>query len=422
MSKSFPASSAETVDFGCASEQTLWKRSLNMVVMSKNMERFIAEKGLHGEAAGGFEVSSKSPRLNGDLTPRNERDSFVGLCGDMSASKNWIGRQIDKLLRVAVPPKTSRDITGTNKPVKGSFGNVSLEAMALTTLDAIGDAVLVVDPDGKVIYLNKVAETLTGWPEAEALGRSVDQVFHIVDGVSRQQATSPAHRAISAGQTVGLALGSVLIRRDGSDIAIEDSAAPIRDGAGGLTGAVIVFHDARQSGHVTQKMSHLAQHDCLTGLPNRMLLMDRLTNAIGMAKRHGKKMALVFLDLDGFKQINDSFGHAVGDHLLRDVAADIESCVRDTDTVSRHGGDEFVVLLTEIERRRDATHIAEKLLDKFAQPHMVEGQELDVTVSIGISVYPEDGIDADTLMRRADNAMYCAKNAGRNTYRFCQLA
>lgn len=305
-----------------------------------------------------------------------------------------------------------------NKRSPRTFGDFSFEDMAQITLDAIGDAVLVVDPKGKVIYLNKVAEALTGWPSAEALERPVEDIFFIVDDATRQRAESPAHRAISEDRVVELALGSVLIRRDGTDIAIEDSAAPIHNSLDELAGAVIVFHDARQSGTALQKMSHLAQHDFLTGLPNRVLMMERLTHAIGMAKRHRKQIALLFLDLDFFKQVNDSFGHAIGDHLLRNVAAKVVSGVRATDTVSRYGGDEFVVLLTEIEERQDAAQIAEKLLKKFAAPHIVDGHELNVTLSIGISVYPENGTEAETLILNADSAMYTTKKNGRNSYQF----
>jgi len=307
-----------------------------------------------------------------------------------------------------------------NGPLSRRFaGNVSFEDMAQITLDAIGDAVLVVDPQGQVIYLNRVAESLTGWSSAEALGRQVDEVFFIVDGLTRQPVKSPAQRAIRERRTVELALGSVLIRRDGSDLAIEDSAAPIHNRSGQMAGAVIVFHDARQSGAVMDKMSHLAQHDYLTGLPNRALLMERLCHAIGMAKRHRKQIALLFLDLDFFKKVNDVFGHAIGDRLLRDVAAKISSCVRGTDMVSRHGGDEFVILLTEIEQRQDAAQVADKVLAGFAAPQRIDGHEFPITLSIGISVYPEDGRDADTLMRRADTAMYRTKENGRNSYQFC---
>lgn len=297
-------------------------------------------------------------------------------------------------------------------------GNISFDDMALITLDAIGDAVLVMDPEGKVIYVNRVAENLTGWRSEDALGRTVGEIFFILDRVTRQRAVNPAQKAIRERRTVELALGSVLVRRDGTDLAIEDSAAPIVNHHGQVEGAVIVFHDARQSGAEMQKMSHLAQHDALTGLPNRMLLTERITHDIGMAKRHHKKIALLFVDLDHFKDINDSLGHTVGDHLLQDVADKISSCVRFTDTVSRYGGDEFVILLSEIDKREDAAHIASKLLAKFSGPHTVDGHQIKLTLSIGISVYPDNGSDAETLMRNSDSAMYTIKAGGRNSYQF----
>ena len=302
----------------------------------------------------------------------------------------------------------------------GPLTDISFADMALITLDAIGDAALVVDPRGKLRYLNRMAETMTGWSREEAIGRPVEQVFFIFDGTTRERAKSPAQRAIDENRNVALALGSVLVRRDGADLTIEDSAAPIHDRDGRVVGAVIVFHDARQSGSAIQKMSHQAQHDFLTDLPNRMLLLERLIQAIGMANRHQKQMALLFLDLDHFKQVNDTLGHSVGDHLLRDVATEISSCVRGTDTVSRHGGDEFVILLTEIEKRSDAAQIAAKVLARFSAPRMINGAPLQVAMSIGIAVYPENGMDADTLMRNADSAMYTAKQSGRSCYHFCE--
>ncbi|MDF0750763.1 diguanylate cyclase [Marinobacter sp. 71-i] len=324
---------------------------------------------------------------------------------------------------VACPHCTARAVRDgprLNQPPTGGFVDVSFENMAQITLDAIGDAVLVVDPKGKVIYLNKVAETMTGWSREEAFGRPVEQVFFVFDGATRERAPSPAERAISENRTVELALGSVLICRDGTDMAIEDSAAPIHDRHGKTAGAVIVFHDARQSGTVIQQMSHHAQHDFLTGLPNRMLLVERLTQAIGMSRRRGKKTALLFLDLNRFKQINDEFGHATGDHLLQYVAEEIGSCVRATDTICRYGGDEFVILLPEIDEIQDAAQVAEKVLSRFTRPHTVNGQELQVALSIGIAVHPENGPDAETLMLNADTAMYASKETGQSSYRFCQ--
>ncbi len=165
-------------------------------------------------------------------------------------------------------------------------------------------------------------------------------------------------------------------------------------------------------------MAHLAQHDFLTDLPNRMLLSDRIASAIALARRHGKRRAVLFLDLDGFKHINDSLGHPVGDLLLQSVAQRLKACVRSSDTVSRQGGDEFVVLLSEIEHAADAARSAEKMVVTLAAPHDVAGKELHISASIGISIYPEDGQDAETLIKCADTAMYHAKEKGRNNYQF----
>lgn len=167
----------------------------------------------------------------------------------------------------------------------------------------------------------------------------------------------------------------------------------------------------------TEQMSYMAEHDFLTGLPNRALLTDRLAQSIAFAQRHGKKVALMYLDLDHFKHINDSLGHAVGDQLLQSVAKRLKSCVRLYDTVSRQGGDEFVVLLPELEEVRDAVVTAKKLIAAMAQPHFISGHQLRATTSIGISIYPDDGNDAETIVKNADTAMYQAKKIGRNTYK-----
>ncbi len=289
---------------------------------------------------------------------------------------------------------------------------------AQVTLNSIGDAVLTTDLLGNVTYLNLVAEAMTGWSRGDALGRPLAEVFRIIDGKTRQAAVNPAQHALEEGRTVGLAADCVLIRRDGFESAIEDSAAPIHNRDGQIAGAVIVFHDVSQSRATAVKMAHLAQHDFLTDLPNRALLTERLSQAIGLAHRHRKQVALLFVDLDYFKHINDSLGHAIGDQLLRSAADRLVACVRASDTVCRQGGDEFVILLAEIEQPQDAAHIAEKLRAAFAEPHLVEEQELHVTLSIGISVYPDDGATVDTVMQNADTAMFHAKASGRNNYQF----
>jgi len=160
----------------------------------------------------------------------------------------------------------------------------------------------------------------------------------------------------------------------------------------------------------------IASHDYLTGLPNRLLLNDRMAQSIALAERHKKKVALLFLDLDHFKHINDSHGHAVGDELLKSIAKRLQTCVRHSDTVCRQGGDEFVVLLNEVEEVQDAVLMAGKIIEAMGRPHLISGSHLDVTFSIGISIYPDDGKDLETVARNADAAMYHAKQKGRNTY------
>jgi diguanylate cyclase (GGDEF)-like protein len=168
--------------------------------------------------------------------------------------------------------------------------------------------------------------------------------------------------------------------------------------------------------HAAMKMSFKAERDFLTGLPNRALLTDRLAQSIALAQRHGKRVALMYLDLDNFKDINDSLGHSVGDQLLQSVAKRLAGCVRHSDTVSRQGGDEFVVLLSEVEAAKDAALAAEKLLKTIGEPHLIGDHRLNVTLSIGISLYPDDGEDVEAVLTNADTAMYHAKRSGRNNY------
>jgi diguanylate cyclase len=174
---------------------------------------------------------------------------------------------------------------------------------------------------------------------------------------------------------------------------------------------------AEAAEHAALQMSFKAERDFLTGLPNRALLTDRLAQSIALAQRHRKRVALMFLDLDNFKEINDSLGHSIGDQLLQSAARRLEACVRHSDTVSRHGGDEFVVLLSEVEAPQDAPRAAEKLLKAMAEPHLIGDHRLNITLSIGISLYPDDGDEVEAVLTNADTAMYHAKRDGRNNYK-----
>jgi diguanylate cyclase (GGDEF)-like protein/PAS domain S-box-containing protein len=289
---------------------------------------------------------------------------------------------------------------------------------AQVTLDSIGDAVLSTDLEGKVTYLNVVAEKITGWTREEAAGKDINEVFVIIDGSTREPCANPLRSAIQKNRTVGLTPNCILIRRDGTEFAIEDSAAPIHDQHGLATGAVIVFHDVSVARAMGAEMSHMAQHDILTNLPNRTLLQDRLTQAIATASRNDSRIAVLFLDLDGFKHINDSLGHATGDRLLQFVAKRLLAAVRTSDTVCRLGGDEFVILLSDVAHAGDAGVKAGKILSALSAPFEMEQITLRITASVGVTTYPEDGQSAELLMRNADLAMYQAKEKGRSNYQF----
>jgi diguanylate cyclase (GGDEF)-like protein/PAS domain S-box-containing protein len=282
---------------------------------------------------------------------------------------------------------------------------------AQVTLESIGDAVISTDVRGNVTYMNVVAETMTGWTRGHALERPLTEIFRVVDVTTREPATNPAQRAIDEDRAVGLAGNCVLLRRDGGEVRIEDSAAPIHDREGVVTGAVIVFHDAKFSEETTTKMAYLARHDPLTGLLNRTALNEQLDQAVRLARRHDKQVGLLFIDLDNFKHVNDAFGHQRGDQVLTAVSRQLAACLRGADTVFRYGGDEFVVLLSELERPQDAALVAGMLESVLAVPQLLDGREIALSFSVGMSVYPNDGDDPKILLKAADAAMYQSKAA-----------
>ena len=289
---------------------------------------------------------------------------------------------------------------------------------ALVTLNSIGDAVVSTDVGGNITFLNAGAERMTGWSAAEASGRPIAKVFRIIDGASREILPNPMELALGQDRTVHLPPNSLLVRRDGLEVPIDDMVSPIHDRTGRAIGAVFVFRDVSAARLMALQMTHSAEHDFLTGLPNRMLLNDRISQAIAMAPQHSKQVAVLFLDLDGFKHINDSLGHPIGDKLLQSVAQRLVQCVRVSDTVSRQGGDEFVVLLSEADQWEDAATVARRMLGSVAEAHPIDNHDLYVTTSIGVSVFPEDGVDPETLVKNADTAMYQAKENGRQGVKF----
>src|ERR1700722_16502543 len=293
---------------------------------------------------------------------------------------------------------------------------------AAVTLNCIGDAVVCTDIAGNVTGLNLAADRMTGWTWQEAAGRPISEVFRLLDVTSRESIASPTALEVALSEEATLPSRRILVRRDGSEVPIEDAVAPIHDRDGQAAGAVFAFRDVSAAQAMTLQMTHSAEHDLLTGLPNRRLLHDRINQSIALARRDMKQVAVLYLDLDGFKHINDSLGHPIGDQLLQCVAKRLVDCVRGTDTVSRQGGDEFIILLSEVRQPEDAAVMANRILHVVAEAQCVDQRELHVTTSIGVSVYPDDGQDADELIKNADTAMYQAKENGRHKFQFFKPA
>ena len=287
---------------------------------------------------------------------------------------------------------------------------------AQVTLNAIGDAVVSADFSGQVIFANNVAEQMSGWRQSDASGRAIDDVFVLTDASTGNRIPCPTMRAIIENRIVAIEAQTILSRRDGSVIAIEGSASPIHDKNGGVVGAVMVVHDVTAARDLSAKLERLALHDSLTDLPNRSLFTDRLDQALARACRAGHSVVLLFFDLDEFKPVNDTLGHALGDKLPQSVADRLRHCTREADTVSRFGGDEFVVLLPDVPATQDVALCAAKVFQSLQPAHDIGGHELHVTASIGVSRYPRDAADGNGLLKCADSAMYKAKSQGGNRF------
>ncbi|HEY0142972.1 MAG TPA: EAL domain-containing protein [Thermoanaerobaculia bacterium] len=267
--------------------------------------------------------------------------------------------------------------------------------------------------DGMFVYASDAVRTLLGYEPSEVLGRSVFDFIHPEDHhIIRRGMVALQHQRLPA------TFSYRAIRRDGSLVWFETTSRALTN-AGEI---IAVSRDISERRQAEEQIEYQAYHDALTGLPNRSLFRDRLTVALAHAKRQQGPVAVMFLDLDRFKYINDTFGHSLGDELLRSVAERLRSSLREEDTIARMGGDEFTILLADLAAADDAATVAQKLLEAVAAPLQIEGHELYITTSIGIAVYPSDGDSAEALLKNADGAMYRAKEAGRNSYQLCTPA
>jgi diguanylate cyclase (GGDEF)-like protein/PAS domain S-box-containing protein len=291
---------------------------------------------------------------------------------------------------------------------------------AAVTLHAIADAVIVTDVQGNVEYMNPLAEEMTGWSQIEADKRPLNEIFPLTKESGVVLHSDPLASLTSTGKhrLVKVTEQAILVARNGKKIDVEETLARVLDENEKVVGTVIVFRDVTERNRAQQQIEHLAYHDQLTNLPNRRLLQDHIEIALAGAARHSEHLAILFIDLDRFKIINDTLGHPVGDALLMAVAQRLLGCVRKQDTIARIGGDEFVVLLTELHGPADAALVAQKVLDSLSRSYRIENEDMHSTPSIGISLYPGDGKTPDDLMKFADTAMYQVKQQGRAGYRF----
>jgi diguanylate cyclase (GGDEF)-like protein/PAS domain S-box-containing protein len=302
----------------------------------------------------------------------------------------------------------------TNRNLKASSRKLKNEVrLRHGLLDALGEGVYGVDYRGRCIFINPAALKMLGFSEEQVIGKDQHALFHHhrANGSTYPGHDCPVFLSLADDETRS---GEEWFwRKDGTGFPVAITVSPnLVDG--GIKGAVVVFHDITERKLNDERIRHMAQHDTLTDLPNRAMLNDRLQQALSYAKREKQRVALMFIDLDHFKPVNDSLGHIVGDWLLKQVATRMRECVRDSDTVARVGGDEFVVLLRTIESPADAEMVAEKIRNALNKPFDLAQQSIHISCSIGMVVYPDHAKNENEMIGYADIAMYRAKQGGRD--------
>ena len=308
----------------------------------------------------------------------------------------------------------ARDVTQRQKAHAKQLEAREWEMEKLSSaLEQTADSIMITDRDGVIEYVNPGFEEITGFSRAEASGK---KPTIIKSGRNTSEEYAQLWRTIIQGDVYR----NVLINRkkDGSLYYEEKTISPLKDSDGNITHFISSGKDITERMQAEERLHHLAYHDILTDLPNRVLLVERISNAIKQSRGAEQRCAVLFIDLDRFKNINDTLGHGIGDLLLQAIPERLLSCVRDRDTVARFGGDEFALLLEKVPSSDAVAKVASKLIEVLSKPYLVHNQKLYLTASIGISLSPDDSTDANTLIKNADTAMYRAKDTGRNNYQF----
>ncbi len=291
------------------------------------------------------------------------------------------------------------------------------EEWLATILQGIADGVIATDAHGVITFMNPVASALTGWRPEGGVSRRVEDVLQLWDGEKEMPVTFSPPEIIQS-ECFPQSVPNLWIVNRREKTPIEIKASVIKDENGVASGLVILLRDITERRRYEEELRRMAILDPLTQLPNRILFYDRLNLALSHCRRHGHRLAILMLDLDFFKKINDTYGHFVGDQLLKSAGERLITAVRSSDTVARFGGDEFVLLLPEIHGEPDAAQIAQRILEVLRLPFEIDRTPMLVTVSIGVALFPEDGQDRETLTTNADLALYAAKDRGRNRYCF----
>jgi len=342
-------------------------------------------------------------------------EGFNEVLGHLQQRESWLMEECGRLKeQVTTGQQELREERRRLKTEVHKRRRAQAEMLKLSSaLMHSADAVMVTSRDGCIEYVNPAFEAITGFSREEVIGKTPDLLR---SDQQDPEVYAAMWRAIENGEVYRCEL--INRRKDGTDFHEEKTVTPLKDAHGRITHFIATGVDISERIRAQEKLEYMAHHDTVTGLPNRVLLLDRVSQALARAQRDNCVVAVLFIDLDGFKAINDTVGHHFGDRFLGEVAARLQTIVREEDTVARLGGDEFAIVLEGMTSMTDIDKVARKLTRDLALPFLVDGREMYVTGSIGVARHPVDGSDVHTLLRKADSAMYRAKQLGKNTYRF----